>query len=491
MIMTMKRYISIALGLLTATTMVSCSWFDISPKTDIKASEFFEKASGFESALTGLYVKMTDNNAYGKNYTMGYMERLVQRYDNISAENKLNIYIYNEQNSSRSTQAAMWLASYNIIANANNLLKWLDANGERVLDPESHKRIRGEAHAVRAFLHFDLLRLWGPMYRSDSTSRSIPYRLSIGTERLPRLAANEVMDNVVNDLKTAEELLSYQEDSKLSGVTNQYNRCHFTIHSVRALMARVLNYRDDKEGAMHYAQLAIDGCNLSLANDQTMFDDPALFCESLFCINYYDMSNLMGEWTDGTPEQAHSYITMENLWKLYPDRNDARYRHNLGFLQFNDVVPAKAITRKYVRNQNMIPLIRLAEMYYILCESATLDEAPKYLNYVLESRGLSNSGTFASDKDRILALDLEYSKEFYAEGQYFHFLKLHGLSADYYPDRTYQNWTCPLSTGLTKTEFIFPLPDDEIEYGWVDTDSDSDTDGDSDGDADSDSGSDE
>lgn len=458
----MKRYISILLCTLSATAMVSCAdWFDISPKTDVKASQLFESEAGFQSALTGLYVKMTDNAVYGKAYTMGFMERLVQHYDNVSDANKVNIYTYDVSNSAgaKGTQADLWIGMYKVIANANNLLKWLDLNGERVLPDESTRnRMRGEALAVRAMLHFDLLRGWGPMYRSDSLSQAIPYRLVIDGSRQPRLPANKVVSLVIDDLKAAEQLLSYQEDTKLSGIANQNNRYHFTIHSVRGLMARVMNYRNDKEGACYYAHLAIDGSNLTLANDQTLLEDPAMFCETLFGLNYYDMSNQMNEWTESSPESAHQYILRSNLEQLYANANDARYRANLGFLHFMDVSPAKAITRKYVRNQNLIPMIRLAEMYYILCEASPLEEADRWLTLVNEQRGLNPSGQFGSDELRIEALDAEYNKEFYGEGQYFHFLKLHERT-------TFLN--CPLEFGMSKAQYVFPLPDDEVEYGWI------------------------
>lgn len=460
----MKKYVSILLCTMTLGTLTSCSWFDVSPKTDVKAELLFESEAGFQSALAGLYVKMTDNQLYGKSYTLGFMERLVQHYDNVSNANKINIYTYAEDNSAgaKSTQANMWMGSYKVIANANNLLKWLDKNGERVLPDEAlRNHIHGEALAVRAFVHFDLLRCWGPMYRSDSLAQSIPYRTVTDGSRQPRLAANKVMSLIVDDLRAAEELLLDQENTRLSGISNQNNRYRFTIHSVRALMARVLNYRNDKEGACYYAQQVIDKCGLSLANDQTLIDDPAMFCETLFGLSYYDMSNQMSEWTESSPEQANSYIFKSNLDLLYINYNDARYRSNLGFLHFNDVSPAKAITRKYVRNQNLIPLIRLAEIYYIMCEASPLDEADKWLTAVNEQRGLPASGRFTTDAQRIETLDSEYAKEFYGEGQYFPFLKLHER-------KSFLN--CPLASGMTQKEYVFPLPDDEVEYGWIDSD---------------------
>jgi hypothetical protein len=87
------------------------------------------------------------------------------------------------------------------------------------------------------------------------------------------------------------------------------------------------------------------------------------------------------------------------------------------------------------------------------------DEAAEYVNKVRNKRGISitKNETCSSKEDIIAALNREYRKEFYAEGQYFWFLKSHGLTGalDYNTEVT-----------LVEENFIFPLPDNEKEYGW-------------------------
>ena len=72
-----------------------------------------------------------------------------------------------------------------------------------------------------------------------------------------------------------------------------------------------------------------------------------------------------------------------------------------------------------------IPLIRLAEMYYILAESVALSECGQYINAVKNARGISRAydvGTDVTEEQRLEELNKEYQKEFFAEGQYFYFL---------------------------------------------------------------------
>ena len=117
---------------------------------------------------------------------------------------------------------------------------------------------------------------------------------------------------------------------------------------------------------------------------------------------------------------------------------------------------------KYVENKTgIIPLIRLPEMYYIACETAEDGgEAAFYVNTVRNKRGISNSKDVSCDTEALCfnALDKEYCKEFYGEGQYFWFLKTRGVTGalGHCSDVT-----------LHEENFIFPLPDAEVEYGWT------------------------
>ena len=58
-----------------------------------------------------------------------------------------------------------------------------------------------------------------------------------------------------------------------------------------------------------------------------------------------------------------------------------------------------------------IPLIRLAEMYYILAESVALSECGQYINAVKNARGISRAydvGTNVTEEQRLEELNKEY-----------------------------------------------------------------------------------
>ena len=466
----MKRKIytlllSIAGCLLTS----SCSdWFDVSPSTDVPAEELFETESGFQSALAGIYIGMTNQKAYGDNLSFGMLDQMAQLYDMIpsGASERSAIYQYeNETDQGYNTKARLadtWTQAYKMIANANNLLKWLDKNGERVIaSPETRSMLRGEALAIRAYLHFDILRGWGPMnYKGDPTAAAtpcMPYRTVADNSKQPLRTAEQVLDLILDDLKSAKQLMSYEAKKTLTSNDGQNRRFRFNYHAINAVMARVYCYMGKAEEAITCAQDVIDHCGLELQSANS--SDPILFNEVLCGLYLYEMEkNLSAFWSDGdklTTQYFSKVSTFNTLFNATSgSTNDIRYR------TVKRYATEQVQSLKYIKNEKeVVPLIRLPEMYYILCEMKALSDSEAKLNEVRHKRGYpaSEDEHFKTEADRIKALNREYRKEFYAEGQYYFFLNQHPTA----PVEHFNEVT------LGKAQYVFPLPDAEKEYGWT------------------------
>lgn len=464
----MKKNLYTLIVCLTATVAFSsCSdWFDVSPKTNVKAEELFETENGFQSALAGIYISMTSGNVYGGNLSFGMLDQMAQLYDMLpnGATDRTEVYIYDLSKAGYNTKGRLenvWGNSYYLIANANNLMKWLDLNGERVIPNEDVRNMMyGEALAIRAYIHFDLLRCWGPMdYAESKETLCIPYRVVADNSRQPLLSAEKVTENILADLVKAEQYLSFEKGISLK---DNERRCRFNYHAVKALMARVYNYMGDKENAFQCADQVIKNCGLTLQISNA--EDPVLYSEAICAVNVYKMAeeftSAFAEGPDFTTQYYTGLDTYRILFQASGSESDSDMRaKTTAVLRYNDV--RKVISRKYIKNDNaVIPLIRLPEMYYIQCAASDLSDAPQYINAVRNKRGYSSSEayqTFRDEDARVNALNLEYRKEFYAEGQYFYFLKSHGYTTlDY----------CP-AVELGEKEYVFPLPDAEREYGWT------------------------
>lgn len=479
----MKKIIyTIIAGAVSLCSFTSCSdWFDISPKTDVKAEELYETEYGFMSALAGIYVSMTEGAVYGGNLSFGMLDNLAQLYDRIpdGATNRNDIYQYerttNGGYNTKDKLAQTWLKAYNLIANANNLLKWLDRNGDAVIaNPETRNMLRGEALAIRAYVHFDLLRGWGPMgYAKDPSVRSercIPYRVLPDNSKQPLLAAQDVVAKIITDLEDAKECLSYESEISLSDHENQDRRFRFNYHAVNAVLARVYAYAGDASHAMACAQDVIEHSGLELKNDN--LNDPVLFAETICGLNMYEMNdNLSSVFSIGDKINLQYYCdftTLNTLYQISGTESEDMRAKTAAFYRSTD--EQKAISRKYIDNDaEVIPLIRLPEMYYILCEMSALEDAAPYINQVRNKRGLSvaQNETCSTEEARFEALEREYRKEFYAEGQYFFFLKSRGFTGAllHSPE-----------VSLDRVKYVFLLPDAEIEYGWAE-ESESETEG--------------
>ena len=469
-----KSIYTIILGLAGVVSLHSCSeWLDVTPNTDLPAKELFTTENGFQSALAGLYIAMTEEDTYGKNLSFGLPEQLAQMYDKLpdGTTDRSTVYIYDRETSgaynTKGVLANTWRAQYNTIANANNLLKWWDLNGEVVLlDTVKRKMIRGEALALRAFLHFDLLRAWGPVnYAGNVAAREMqcmPYRTVADHSKQPLLPAKYIVTNIINDLTEARECMSYEKELDLGSDLEKRN-LRFNYHAINAMLARVYNYAGDKENAAMYARMVIDECGLTLQSGND--NDPILSKEVILGLNMYELEDNLSEYfAVGDKMTTKYYLNIPTLNLIFEsvgsESEDMRAK---GTAFFRNNEQQCAISLKYVENKNgIIPLIRLPEMYYIACEAAEWGEdAAVYVNSVRNKRGISKAKDVSCDTDelRVAALNKEYRKEFYGEGQYFWFLKAHGITGALAH--------CP-DVVLAEENFIFPLPDAEVEYGWTD-----------------------
>ena len=184
-----------------------------------------------------------------------------------------------------------------------------------------------------------------------------------------------------------------------------------------------------------------------------------------------NISSYFAEGPSFTTQYWTSLANYKRIFEAEGNERDAdiRARRGAGVYVYDGV--SRVISRKYLKNDDgIIPLVRLPEMYYILCEMSPLADAPRYINIVRSRRGISNSSaytSFANEDARTEALSKEYRKEFYAEGQYFYFLKRHGITSLGYSHDVNTDDVVSMS----ENRYVFPLPDGEKEYGWTDEES--------------------
>ncbi|MBR9855920.1 MAG: RagB/SusD family nutrient uptake outer membrane protein, partial [Algicola sp.] len=161
----MKAFIQkILMTLLVGMLVIACSddWLDETSNAKITADQQFSDEDGFKDALMGVYLGMTSPKLYAKDMTWNLVDLLAQQYATLPS---LALYDEVQQFNYRGPQAtdqvdALWIRSYNILANINLALEYIDDNQE-VLNPINYAIIKGELLGLRVFVHLDLMRLYG------------------------------------------------------------------------------------------------------------------------------------------------------------------------------------------------------------------------------------------------------------------------------------------------------------------------------------------
>lgn len=268
----MKNSIKYLLLSAAALAAVSCeSWLDVTPPSEIRAEAHYSSAEGFQQTLIGCYLAMGKTDLYGENLTWHMVEMLGRQYDarkNTAADDyDLDRYNYKTTKSTEVIEK-VWEKSYSVIANVNDALDHIDRRKDG-LDSVNYRIIKGELLAVRAYIHFDLIRLFGCSDlagRTDLESRhTVPYLTSVDKDAAPQLTYAETLRRMIADLTEAARLLEidpirarYPESIYTEANVDKfydYRYMHLNYFAVKALLARVCMWEGSDENK-HTALLA-------------------------------------------------------------------------------------------------------------------------------------------------------------------------------------------------------------------------------------------
>lgn len=236
-----QLYIGILSGMLFLTT--SCNnWLDVPVDGQFTRKELFQIGDGYREALHGVYKEMAAPALYGLNLQFGVLDFFSNQYDINAGTDKLSDPAYiaagkREYNNTKLLPVIndIWLKAYHAIAASNNLINSIkEEPNEKFSNGEMEKNlILGEAKACRAFLHFDLLRLFAPAPIDDDGQIHIPYIETFPETRGQHLTVKETMTKIITDLEEARTLVKPFDDSPLgqsgsaSGSSRFYNELQY------------------------------------------------------------------------------------------------------------------------------------------------------------------------------------------------------------------------------------------------------------------------
>lgn len=431
-----KQLLYIAAAVALSTGLGSCAdWLDVPPHASVSEQVLFETEEGFQEATIGLYTSAAEYSLYGGVFTIEMPDAMMQNYSfgmNDPTDYSETASFDFAYGLTRSRFSMVWDKAYTTVANSNLILKNIEEGRDKDLFHEGISEIiEAEALAMRAYLHFDMLRLCVPAREEPANNAAypaIPY-VTEYTNKVTAISTGEqVIAEVLKDLNRAKELLAehdpilspeyvtgynssddakqnggrtYEQNVTIDGeplVRFLQNRRHrMNYYAVCGTLARAYLWQATAHGktesfalAAQNAQEVIDVCGVDNASKfywttATDFTGPEttktrdrIGYNELLMAFYMDNERQINELNNRFSNVESGYYVnadwLSDAYEMGTSVGAEDMRHRAWFRTEPDGVRVRII--KYLRNSEDIgnrhyfvaPAIRMSEMYYIHAE---------------------------------------------------------------------------------------------------------------------------
>ncbi len=449
---------------------------DKSPTHALSQENAFKSIGDFETSLSAVYNSLRGAGYYGRNQSIipdMLAENLVQTSESLVNFAELTDWAYTTTNG---TIAETWLAGWGIIFNANVIINNIDkfanaSNQTRV------NKIKGQAIALRAMAHFDLLKYFADNLDRNSTSAAIPYVKQSALESSPasfkpaRLTVTQVYDEIYADIAIARTALS-NVNSPINTATSKYR---IDITALNAIQARVALYAKDWATANTASTAVINALPLatravfpSIWRDlsQTEVAFAVFFSPGEF------LSRLAGDvYSPTTGTNRSQFDGNPTFFSQIDEANDIRFSTSVtrGFTTTAVVRPlTRLVVTKYNGKGTALDGVvdwkafRTGEMYLIRAEARqnTSQEALALADLNTLRAARINGFIAGTETGAALttAIQLERSKELFMEGHRWFDLKRtsRNINRGAIVAPTTQSILVP-----TRREWVWPIPQGE------------------------------
>ncbi len=492
-----KAGIVSCLLLLASCFLSSCDdWLDVRGENIQKEQDQYESYKGFRDALTGCYMTMASQNIYGLKMTMTDIENLASLwYLPTSGETQtpLKYYLTHHDYSQTLSQTAiksMYGGLFTTIVSANVLMKNLEEKGANIQDNQARDVMLGEAYAIRAYCQLDLLRMFGQLPKGGTKAVKLPYSYTTSIDEMPAYYGfSEYVSNLKNDINKAESLLKSTDPlnqysfNTLNNAPNDvpdvyyYRQSHINYWAVRALHARMALYLGETAEAYNIAMEVINSRVLSLSgvsdlpNGYNCLPSECLFYLSKYNVNDYANIYLKGGATADSPLAAENFMISETMLSdLYASIPGSSASHNRYLNEWNRVAfnnagvptptlkkywydPSTASANSLMTKRQIIPMLRLSEMYLIAIETSnTLNEVLELYRTYMQACSFELYEPFTSIEEARAEIPNEYRREFFGEGQMFYVYKRLAFQK--------MLWN---NDDISEDDYVIPLPATEYD----------------------------
>lgn len=498
----MKRIIKYIATALLAGSMGCSDWLDVRPRTEMKEEDMYASEDGFKNVLTGAYIRLVSADLYGKNVTLCVPELLAQHWETSTATNDAKILDdirkFNFENAgAKDIVATMWLQYYKTIASLNNMLGEIDAK-EKLFTNGNYNLIKGEALGLRAFLHFDILRLWGPVpQNADMGQSAIPYltEMTKNPNKAMPLSYQKVLEMIITDLNMAEKYLAKDpiiecrpsvlnmgygailagEYTRPEDEFQYYRQNRFNYYAVKATQARYYQWINEPAKAVACANEVITALNpddntvkfplADVVTDGTLDNktgDRIMSCEHIFALHSSILEDIIRPLFIDFGGYTQKMKSIETAYETTLHTNDIRFDKRNFWEEKSIPVSGRMqnMFKKYwvteTSSTTLMPLIRVSEMYFIVMACGSQAQAQEMFKTFRVNRNMDSSiDSELTDGPAITRrLEKEYRKEFYGEGQMFFYYKRNKVG----------QYTWPANFTVDVAKYILPRPDSQTVF---------------------------
>lgn len=465
----MKKII-ITFGILS--TVTSCRDFlTVEPVEQVSISQQLSNKQGVLVALNGAYYNLRSSTIltlapyiYGDllSGNLGFSPNSNTSLINPPSSGAIaNIYNFEyDKTETSNTISGFYSSAYQLINNLNLILQHVEAIPDAT--ESEKKQITAEALAMRAFMHFQLYKMYSQnyTYTANASHLGIVYNiapLKVGIDYPIRKTAAETFSLLENDISSAIAL--YQNEKAIPA---GLDRNFITINAAKSIAADIALWKNDWQKAYNYSTDIIDNSGLSIYPNTVSSSDWALSELILELPNTAEDNSLVSTiYNYVSASNRSNYVASTDLMNLYATNDKRRQFYEVHNLKTSvngntPMIPYYFTTKfKYSVNNSVY---RLTELYFIRAEAAlhlgNTTQALNDINKIRTRAGIPELATINID----LLLE-EKRREFAFENKYFFDLMRNHKNI-------IRNIGC-VSTNCNPTypndKFVMPLPQATID----------------------------
>lgn len=462
--MEMKNIRKIAFCSLMALGLSSCgdSFFDVKMDQNIETKDAYKNVQDVKNGMIGAYYALGQYRFYGRNVVaIGDICSDIAQGDPSSGHFvDLGNYQFGDTDGDLTDT---WDYGYKIIDRCVRTIQGAEALRAAGEDKGAEDQIDSylsQCYALRALTTFTMTNIWGKPYKAGGNNTQLGICLLDKEPLEPfvniqRSTVEDCYKQVCSDIELA--LKYYAGEGEMNGAPQFY----FNEAAIYALKARVNLYMGKYAEALAAANEAIKlraSGDVSNEGYVSMWSSTAITDEDILTIAKSDDDNLSANALNTLYGSYGAEFTNE-LYGVFGD-DDAR-------ADLLDKYAYKFCGTSTSQATSNIPVFRKSEMYLIVAECQTqlgnIEAAREALAYTVkrdisfvDEDGNVDVSKLPDSKEKMMSfIQDEYTRELFQEGHRWFDARRWGLKLN-----------CAKFKNFDVSNFVFPIPADEINAGF-------------------------